>query len=213
MKNISGQRFWKWTVLELVGKTPQQEKLYKCRCDCGMIKIVRSGSLLHTRSMSCGCIKNGNPLDRFFSFVEKTPYCWNWIGNNHNWKGSNKNGYGRFRCKGKLYKAHRFSWLIHKGEIPDNLHVLHKCDNCSCVNPEHLFLGTPTDNMKDMASKKRCGIRKGIDNGWAKINDDIVREIRSTYKKGKGKELCAKFSLNFSTIHRIFKGEAWKHVI
>jgi len=90
-------------------------------------------------------------LDRFLNKVELIPFtdCWFWIGSKHSSKG-----YGSFRLK-KPIKAHRASWILYKGEIPENLHVLHKCDNPLCVNPDHLFLGTNADNVKDKVAKKR----------------------------------------------------------
>lgn len=79
--------------------------------------------------------------------------CWLWIG------ACDSVGYGNFRIKNKSWKAHRFSWTIHNGIIPDGLFVLHKCDVRPCINPNHLFLGTHLDNMRDMHAKgrARCG--------------------------------------------------------
>lgn len=75
--------------------------------------------------------------------------CWQWKGS------SNKDGYGTTRYMGKSIMAHRLSFLLHGGEIPDGMCVLHSCDNPPCVNPDHLFLGTHQDNMDDMARKGR----------------------------------------------------------
>ena len=86
--------------------------------------------------------------DRFFAKVEKTESCWIWTG-------SQLRGYGQFWLGGKLHIAHRVSWVLHVGPIPFGLHALHKCDNPSCVNPEHLFLGTAKTNVHDMMDKGR----------------------------------------------------------
>ena len=86
---------------------------------------------------------------RFNKYVDKTESCWNWIGNKQ------KDGYGNIRLNDKKILSHRASWLIHNGDIPLEMHVLHKCDNPPCVNPEHLFLGTRKDNMQDMVKKGR----------------------------------------------------------
>jgi len=76
--------------------------------------------------------------------------CWEWIG------AKDKNGYGIMRIELKsVQRAHRASWIVHKGQIPNQLWVLHKCDNPPCTNPEHLFLGTAKDNSEDMIRKKR----------------------------------------------------------
>ena len=89
----------------------------------------------------------------------------------HEWIARlNMGGYGNFRYKGKTWSAHRFSYIMYKGEIPkgNGFHgtcVLHKCDNRKCVNPDHLFLGTHQDNMVDRDEKGRQGGAKGKDNG------------------------------------------------
>lgn len=89
-------------------------------------------------------------LERFLKYVEKLESCWNW-------KGAlvSRNGYGQFYMKMKNIMAHRASWILHHGEIPEKLWVLHICDNKKCVNPEHLFLGTAKDNTYDMIRKGR----------------------------------------------------------
>src|SRR6266581_1151542 len=89
-------------------------------------------------------------LDNLFNRLSKNTSfgdCWIWNGATHG------NGYGWIHSgiKGQPISAHRASWLIHFGDIQDDLHILHKCDNPSCWNPDHLFLGTHDDNMKDAA--------------------------------------------------------------
>lgn len=79
--------------------------------------------------------------------------CWNWTG------AKTKGGYGHLRFLKKLTYAHRVSWIIHYGGIPNNLCVLHHCDNPGCINPDHLFIGTMADNMKDRDDKGRNGIK------------------------------------------------------
>jgi hypothetical protein len=95
--------------------------------------------------------------ERFWAKVKKTNGCWIWIA------ARNVHKYGQFNVEGKMLKAHRVSWVLHFGLIPGTLHVLHKCDNPPCVNPAHLFLGTPADNMRDCVTKGRIatGDRSG----------------------------------------------------
>lgn len=93
--------------------------------------------------------------EKFWSKVVKSEGCWEWQG------AKRSNGYGVIYKKGKSTQAHRFSWMITSGAIPEGMYVCHKCDNRPCVRPDHLFLGTHTDNMRDCGAKGRiCTIGK-----------------------------------------------------
>ncbi len=139
--------------------------------------------------------------------------CWGWSGS------ASTAGYGKLSCgrknEGEIH-IHRFSWIIHFGDIPDGLFVLHKCDNPICSNPDHLFLGTAKDNSDDMSSKQRNVT--GEDHHNAKLTDDDVRMIRKLYiPKVRGtrrgmRSLAKMFKVDKDTIRAIIAGETWKNV-
>ena len=137
--------------------------------------------------------------------------CWNWCAS------CDQEGYGRFSSNGKKIKAHRTAWVIFNNkEIPQGLHVLHHCDNPSCCNPNHLFLGTDLDNSNDKISKGRNKVsdQKGEVNGNSKLTESDVIEIRSMYSSGEFtyKELAHKFDVHLATIALIAKRKNWTHI-
>lgn len=97
-------------------------------------------------------------MERFYNKIEKTSSCWVWKAGLRG-----KSGYGAFKLNGKTVDAHRLSYELHKGEIPNGMYVCHTCDNRQCVNPEHLFLGSPKDNWQDGFDKGRINLMGGID--------------------------------------------------
>lgn len=112
---------------------------------------------------------------RFWKFVKKGNDCWEWTGD------KNSLGYGVIRFKKKNLKAHRVSYKLNKSVIPAGLSVCHFCDNPSCVNPKHLFLGTHQDNMNDRDKKGR--LAKGDKSVKAKLTNQQVIEIRDQFSK------------------------------
>jgi hypothetical protein len=110
--------------------------------------------------------------------------------------------------------AHRVSWTLHNGAIPNGLHVLHHCDNPQCVNPAHLWLGTNADNMRDMIRKGRGNVAGGEDHGSAKLTEKQVIEIRERYAAGNitQHELGNEYGISKQTIGEIIRREIWKHI-
>lgn len=110
--------------------------------------------------------------------------CWLWLG----WV--NAKGYGRMYARGTNVGAHRFAWSAVNGSIPAGLYVCHKCDTPSCVNPAHLFLGTPTDNNHDMVAKKRQGnIKKAICK-WGHVLDELNTYVYVRKDTGRTFRTC-----------------------
>lgn len=108
---------------------------------------------------------------RFESKVRVAPGCWLWAG------ASGGGGYGHIRVGGKVRGAHRVSYELYLGAIPKGMHVMHRCDNPLCVNPEHLQLGTHQDNMADMYTKGRRKAATGLRNGAAKLTPEAKQAI------------------------------------
>jgi hypothetical protein len=146
--------------------------------------------------------------DRLYSkfIVRPKTRCWVWISTR------NPQGYGLFQVGKSARLAHRISWAYHNGD-PGDLCVLHRCDNPPCVNPEHLFLGTRTDNLKDMREKGRwkcLNPQKGSKNPFSVLTESQVKEIkRST---GSSREVAQRYGVNSSCVRKIRSGKSWTHV-
>jgi len=129
--------------------------------------------------------------------------CWNWL------LSKDRKGYGRITVDGWPYGAHRVSYKLHCGPIPVGAHVLHHCDNPSCINPAHLFLGTNAENMADRNVKGRQ--QRGSSHGKAKLGEADALAIRnSTGETLRG--LAARYGVCLTTIKNIRSGKIWTHV-
>lgn len=152
-----------------------------------------------------------NHKGRFFKHIERTADCWIWKA------AKNEHGYGIFRIYPKNYLAHRFVYMLVYGDIPQTLFVLHKCDNPSCVNPNHLFLGTQKDNMVDCKQKGRVKtvghLFYGEDHYNSKLKESEIWLIFrvANLTKFPHHKMAKMFRVNTTTIQRIIYKKTWNH--
>lgn len=158
-------------------------------------------------------LKDGETIKvakRILLRIEPQPNgCLKWIG------GVRGKGYGAIRCFGRKESVHRFVFLAWVSEIPNGMWVLHRCDNPPCCNPDHLFLGTHMDNVRDAQSKNRLWRSHGELNGFHKLTWNDVKAIRERYKfrsrSGNSLGSIAKdYGVDKTNIHHIVKFRTWK---
>ena len=214
--DLTGEKFNKLTVISLEGRDKRKNALWKCLCDCGNFKLVNSANLKSGIIKCCGCV--GRPSieevlkqrrNEFYTKIKiDEKGCHNWIGQ------LDASGYGEIRIKSKGVRAHRFSWEMHRGEIPNGLWVLHHCDNRRCVNCDHLYLGTPKDNVRDMVERRRMNhssVKKGSKSNLSKLTEEKVTEIRKMRSEGhKYQTIADKFNVGIGCISHIITGRNWK---
>lgn len=144
---------------------------------------------------------------RFWTYVAKADGCWLWT------RGLRDHRYGNFYNGIKDVAAHRYSWVLHNGAIPDGFYVLHRCDNPPCVNPEHLFLGTHAENMQDMMAKGRGNKPCGELVGRAKLTEQAVGDIRGLYASGMTQLAIAEvYGVSKAAVQFIVSRRTWKHI-
>ena len=138
--------------------------------------------------------------------VEPESNCWVWQGAKRN------GGYGNIKHRGKSIATHRTIWEYYNGPIPDGIHVLHKCDNPPCCNPDHLFLGTHTDNVRDMDNKGRR--RTVCTYGEQHYKTSLtLKEAMAIKKDSRFQRLIAKdYRISESTVSHIKNGYTWKQL-
>ncbi len=132
--------------------------------------------------------------------------CWLWTA------GVDGAGYGCISedITRRILSAHRVSWELHKGLIPDGQRVLHRCDNPPCVNPDHLFLGTQKENVQDCKTKGRLNRARGEKQGLAKLTENQIIAIRQSIKNLGLTAL--EYGISRSTVSAIRNKKTWKHV-
>lgn len=149
------------------------------------------------------------PMQRFERLTERVPFsgCWLWTG------AVNKDGYGKLTVDSKDTTAHRWSWQLHNGPIPNGLHVLHRCDVPGCVNPAHLFVGDTQANVDDMWAKGRRGKLRGGSmpnevNPNAIFSDRQIAEMRKAREISceTNKALAKRFGISESHFSHVVRG-------
>jgi len=174
-------------------------------CGAHYARDKRAGLFLDVR-------RSEAPIEeRFFRQIEKTDSCWIWKGRLVG------KGYGSIGLGGKGAKqvlAHRLSYEIHKGQIPEGMVIMHSCDNPRCVNPDHLEAGTQSQNIKDAFARMRkvqpLKKAKGEECGAAKLTNEIVLGIRES--KLSLKTLAELHGVSKSAIERIRYRKTWRHI-
>lgn len=154
-----------------------------------------------------------SPADapRFWKKVDKAGGCWMWTG------GKTKAGYGMFNVRDESGRfrcvlAHRVSWVLEHGSGPGETYVCHSCDTPSCVNPAHLFLGSPADNSADSIRKGRRPSFAAEKNGRAVLTRECAEKIRSIYSRGGIRivDVAGMFGVSYSQAWRIISNLAWR---
>lgn len=153
-----------------------------------------------------------HPVTRFLALVDQASItrdgCWIWNG------GQKGNGYGTFALNGHTHPAHRAAFMLFNTESPNGFDVCHRCDNRACVNPDHLFLGTRLDNMRDCKRKgriargRRLGDRRGENCNSAKLTWADIDVIRAS--NAPSKEVAAQFGVTNDNINRIRRHDTWR---
>lgn len=189
-----------------------------CACGCGQVIPPRIGGSRSSRWRArCrpGRLLPGHRIRtpeaetrRFWSHVNKTETCWLWDKP----KPGPTGGYGKMRWRGRSRPSHVISWEIANGPVPVGLFVCHRCDVRACVRPDHLFLGTQQDNIRDCSQKGR--ISRGEHRPHHKITESDVLSIRAQKAAGKSSyRLAAEFGISRPMVMQIVHRRRWAHVI
>lgn len=142
---------------------------------------------------------------RFMNYVDSSSDCWIWKG------AKNRRSYGKFSLTSKLVPAHRASYILFKGEIPEDKLVCHSCDNPSCVKPAHLWIGTFQDNSDDMVNKQRSLF--GEKHIKAKLTLEGINKIRQLNSEGMTqRKIASLFEISPGHVNNIIMKRVWTHI-
>lgn len=205
--------------------TTQKTHVKLCECGCGkptpLAKRTRP-DIGHVKGQPTRFVAGHNspgreywkppvrPLaERFWEKVDKRSpdECWIWKGN------KSPQGYGFIVTDQKMYRSHRVCYELCNGPIPKGMYVCHRCDNPQCVNPSHLWLGTPAENNRDRANKKRNNHTFGELHPSAKINSADVVEIRKMAEQGvRQRDIATLYGITQHSVWSIIHRKTWQHV-
>lgn len=214
-QDVTGNRYRRLVVKEFAGVVDGR-RAWLCQCDCGNMKVVLGYYLRRHLVGSCGCrqfFTDDQKLSRLVSrlnrrHIKTESGCWEWDG-----AAVDENGYCQIKIDNVCYYVHRVSYETFIGPIPNEMKVLHRCDNPPCINPEHLFLGTYQDNMNDMVKKDRQA--RGERHWKAKLTQKEALKLIEMYATGEysQKQLGEIFGITQSAISSITRGDLWKSSI
>lgn len=209
--DLTGKKIAYLTGVKYLGRNRLNKSIWELKCECGKKTTSTTNSILSGKKLSCGC-KKAYTKEEYYNKVKKdilgkrkiVGECWEWQG--YTFKGYGRRNFGQKKTKRKV-EVHRISYMIYKGDIPMGMQVCHSCDNRSCFNPDHLWIGTQKDNLQDMS-------RKGRSSKFAeKLTEKDVREIRKRRNDGEKMTILSKeFCVHYQNIFLICHNKTWRHV-
>ena len=203
-----------WKILDEHFEDKKSREKILCKCVCGKEKMIIKSNLINGRSKSCGCWESKliNYDKRKMDLIKKNILidengCWIWR------KGKDLGGYGICGYKKKSVRVHRLVYKLFIGEFDQKFFVCHTCDNPSCCNPKHLWLGSALENSHDALKKGRLADNPLPPSPTIKMTENQVKEIREKYKNGiRPSRLEKEYGLSKTGIYNITHFRSWKNI-